>query len=72
LAFNIGLAVAGPIFAAVLIVGLSIALDELLLGGSLVGKLQPVTETSSIVAISAPLFIGLIIVGVIGVLASTS
>jgi hypothetical protein len=36
IAFNIALAVAGPIFATVLIVALSIALDKLLLGDSLV------------------------------------
>jgi len=40
--YNIALAVAGPIFAAVLIIALSIALDELLLRASLVEQLQPV------------------------------
>jgi Patatin-like phospholipase len=34
--FKIGLAIAGPIFAAVLVVGISVALDLLLLGDSLV------------------------------------
>ena len=40
LAAQIGLAVAGPVFAAVLIIGLSVALDQLLLGDSLVKVLQ--------------------------------
>lgn len=35
-AFNIGLAIAGPIFAAILIVGISVGLDLLLLGDSLI------------------------------------
>ena len=36
IAFKIGLAIAGPIFAAVLVVGISVGLDLLLLGDSLV------------------------------------
>jgi hypothetical protein len=36
IAFKIGLAIAGPIFAAILVVGISVALDLLLLGDSLV------------------------------------
>lgn len=40
-AYDIGLALAGPIFAAVLIIALSIALDELLLRTPLVEQLQP-------------------------------
>jgi hypothetical protein len=36
IAFKIGLAIAGPVFAAVLVVGISVALDLLLLGDSLV------------------------------------
>ena len=40
IAFNIGLAVAGPIFAAILIVTLSIALDKVLFGDSLIHVLQ--------------------------------
>jgi hypothetical protein len=40
IACNVGLAVAGPIFVAVLIIALSVALDELLLGDSLVKILQ--------------------------------
>ncbi len=45
-AFNIGLAVTGPIFAAVLITALSVALDKLLLGGSLVAlMLTPAPPT---------------------------
>lgn len=38
-AYNIGLAIAGPLFAALLVVGISIALDLLLLGNSLVDGL---------------------------------
>jgi len=38
--FNIALAVAGPIFAAALIIALSVALDRLLLGDSLVMLLR--------------------------------
>ena len=45
IASNVGLAVAGPIFAAVLIIALSVGLDELLLGGSLVEELQPASGT---------------------------
>ena len=44
MANNIGLAVAGPIFAAVLVVGISVGLDLLLLGDSLIcGPDQEVT-----------------------------
>lgn len=53
------LALAGPLFAAALIVALSIGLDRLLLGGSLVDKLhatKPVTD--SLWPILKPLLIG--------------
>ena len=39
IAYNVGLAIAGPIFAAILVVGISVGLDMLLLGNSLVGGL---------------------------------
>jgi len=48
--YNIGLALAGPIFAAVLIVALSVALDRVLLGESLPRLLQdspPPQQTST-------------------------
>jgi len=40
MASNVALAVAGPIFVAVLIIALSVGLDQLLLSGSLVAELQ--------------------------------
>ena len=40
-AYNIGLAIAGPLFAALLVVGISVALDLLLLGDSLVDGSPP-------------------------------
>jgi hypothetical protein len=70
LACNIGLAVAGPIFAAVLIIGLSVGLDKLLLDGSLVTKLQNFTPKDSISPILGPLSIGAGITFVIGWIAS--
>jgi hypothetical protein len=49
-AYNIILAVAGPIFAAVLIIALSVGLDELLVGGSLIEALRiPTLSTGYIV-----------------------
>jgi hypothetical protein len=49
LAYNIGLAIAGPIFVALLIVGLSIALDKVLFDESLVKLLKgpPAAEQSN-------------------------
>jgi hypothetical protein len=46
-ASDIALAVAGPIFAAVLIITLSLVLDELLLHGFLVDKLQSASSSPS-------------------------
>jgi hypothetical protein len=65
---NIVLAVAGPIFVAALIVGLSIALDQLLLGTSLVRQLQmPMLTTRATLARFA---VGWVIIAVVGLLAS--
>ena len=47
IAFSIGLAIAGPIFAAILIVGISVGLDLLLLGDSLIGGLALRTLATS-------------------------
>jgi hypothetical protein len=66
---NIALAVAGPIFAAALIVVLSIALDQLLLGNSLV-KLLQVPTLMSILAIMGWLTLGWVIAAAVGLLAS--
>jgi hypothetical protein len=68
IAFNIGLAIAGPIFAAILIIGLSVALDTALFGGSLVEQL--VAPTLSKLTILAWLFIGLIIAVLVALAAS--
>jgi hypothetical protein len=66
---NIALAVAGPIFAVALIVGLSIALDQLLLGNSLVRLLQIPTLMSTR-AIMSWLALGLVIAVAVSLLAS--
>jgi hypothetical protein len=68
IASNIALAVAGPIFAAALIVGLSIALDQLLLGNSLVRQLQ--APTLSTRATIGWLALGWVITAGVGLLAS--
>jgi hypothetical protein len=68
IAFNIGLAVAGPIFAAVLIIALSAALDHALLGGSLLESL--LTHTLATRYILLWLSIGLVIASGIGWLSS--
>ena len=65
---NIALAVAGPIFAAALIVGLSIGLDQLLLGKSLVSQLQ--MPTLSTRATMGWLALGWVVTAVVGLLAS--
>jgi hypothetical protein len=65
---NIVLAVAGPIFAAALIVGLSIGLDQLLLGKSLVSQLQmPTLSTRTTMGWFA---LGWIITAAVGLLGS--
>jgi hypothetical protein len=66
---NIALAVAGPIFAAALIVGLSIALDQLLLGNSLVKLLQLPTLMSTR-AMMGWLALGWVIAAAVGLLSS--
>ena len=49
LAYNIALAVAGPVFAVVLIVALSIALDKLLLGDSVITILLSPTPHTKVI-----------------------
>ena len=68
IAGNIVLAVAGPIFAAALVIVLSIALDQLLLGLSLVKQLQMPTLTTR--ATVGWLAFGWVITAVVGLLAS--
>ena len=68
IAYNIALAVAGPIFAAALIIGLSIALDQLLLHKSLVQQLQ--MPTLSTRATVSWLEVGWVVTAVVGLLAS--
>ena len=70
MAFNIGLAVAGPIFAAVLVIGLSVALDKMLLDDSLVDELQAIEYTASAWPILLPLLVASAITVAIGWLAS--
>ena len=68
IASNIVLAVAGPIFAAALIIMLSIALDQLLLGLSLVKQLQMPQLTTR--ATVGWLGFGWVMTAVVGLLAS--
>ena len=70
LVYNIALAIAGPVFVAILVVALSVVLDKLLLGKSAVHELQQATDTMAILWIGAPLLFGLFITIVIGWLAS--
>lgn len=67
---NLILAIAGPVFVAVLIVALSIGLDALLLRSSLVGALQQTTAALPIGSIQEWLWIGLAIAAAIALLAS--
>jgi hypothetical protein len=68
MAFNIGLAVSGPIFAAILIIVLSVGLDKALLGSSLVEQL--LAPTLSKWTILAWLLIGSAIALAVAALAS--
>jgi hypothetical protein len=63
IAFNIALAIAGPIFAAILIIALSAALDKALLDGSLVEQLRAPTLPKGTIA--AWLVIGSLIAGLV-------
>jgi hypothetical protein len=67
---NIVLAVAGPIFAAVLVVGVSVALDLLLVDGSLLERLS--NQTLSFGYILLWLAIGLVVTFIIAWVASFS
>jgi hypothetical protein len=55
---NIAMAVAGPIFAAALIIGLSIGLDKSLFGGQLITQLQNFKDDDSIWPVLGPLLVG--------------
>ena len=57
--YNVVLAVTGPLFAAVLVIALSVALDKFLLGCSLVRKLRSAADAGSIDVILVWLAIGL-------------
>jgi len=74
IAFNVALALAGPIFAAVLIVVLSAILDKLLIGGgdanSLVSQMQLIGISDQTWKIVSWLLIGLAVAGSVGLLAS--
>lgn len=59
IAFDVGLGIVGPIFAAILVVGISIGLDLLLLGDSLIGGLTGQTLDSGYILVW--LAIGLIV-----------
>jgi hypothetical protein len=67
---NIGLAIAGPIFAVVLVIGISVALDLLLLGDSLVQGLSAQTLTTGYILLW--LVIGLGATGFVAWVASFS
>jgi hypothetical protein len=69
--YNIVLAVTGPLFAATLIIALSIALDKVLLGSSLIDKLKSAVDANSIDCILVWLLIGFAIALVIGGIASS-
>lgn len=69
-AYNVGLAIAGPLFAAILIVGISVGLDLLLLGHSLIGGLA--TKAWSYWYIFAWLIVGLIATFVVAWISSHS
>jgi hypothetical protein len=64
---NIALAIAGPIFVAVLIIALSIGLDQLLLRGSVVAKLQTNNEIGAILKC---LMVGLVVSLIVAFVAS--
>jgi len=72
--YNVALAVAGPIFVAILIIALSVVLDLLLLGDALVNEIQTQTQrtpaTLSWATIELWLGIGLVIAAVVSGFAS--
>jgi hypothetical protein len=69
-ASNIVMAVAGPIFGAALVIGLSIGLDHLLLGGPLLKQLQGFKDDASLGPVLWPLLIGSLVTLVIAGIAS--
>ena len=70
LALNVVLAVAGTVFAAILIVALSAALDQLLFADALARKLQLLGNEVSAHDILPWLMIGLVVTGVVAAIAS--
>jgi hypothetical protein len=70
--YNLALAVAGPVFAAILIIGLSAFLDHLLFADALAAKLQLIKDVTSTYPILLWLIIGLVITGAIAWIASRS
>jgi hypothetical protein len=70
IAYNIGLALAGPLFVAILTIGLSAFLDYLLFADALAAKLQLIKDAASAWAIIVWLIIGGLITGAIAWIAS--
>jgi hypothetical protein len=68
-ALKLGIAVVSPILTVIIIIGLSIALDDFLLGGFLVDKLLDIGNSSSL-EILGHLEFGFIVITIIGLLAS--
>jgi hypothetical protein len=68
--YNIILGVAGPLFAAILVVVLSVGLDKLLLGNSLIAILTPGSQATAHILFR--LFIGTAIATVVAWLASSN
>ena len=67
---NIVLAVAGPVFAAILIMVLSVLLDRFLLGGSLVDQLQNALLSKKWIVVF--LFVGFVIMTIVAAIASVT
>lgn len=70
IASNIALAIAGPIFAAALIVALSMGLDRILIHDSLVARLAQLTHEAGLSPILVPLLIAIVVTFAIGAIAS--
>ena len=70
LACNIGLAIAGPVFVAILIIVLSAGLDMLLFGDALAARLQMITDAASAWAILSWLILGIVITGAVAWISS--
>ncbi len=70
LVVNIVMAVAGPIFAAALVIALSVGLDKVLLDQPLVKELQSFTDADSICPILVPLLLAAAVTLAVGLIAS--